>query len=72
LLPASKIKARRGTKISPIKALDQNEEGDKHVNESRTKSVKGLPGRLQSPAKNLHNESIDNINNNLSPGAQSI
>jgi len=42
------------------------------VNESRTKSVKGLPGRLQSPTKNLHNESIDNINNNLSPGAQSI
>jgi hypothetical protein len=77
LLPASKIKARRGTKISPIKGADFNEEGglsksiEKHVNESRTKSVQGLPNKLQSPAKNLNNESVFIINNNTnnSPGA---
>ena len=79
MLPASKIKARRGTKVSPVKGGDLIEENalakslDKHVNESRTKSVKGLHNnRIQSPGKTLHNESVVNINNNNSPGAQSI
>jgi hypothetical protein len=77
LLPASKIKARRGTKISPIKGTEPNEEGttlDKHVNDQRTKSVRGLPNRLSSPLKNnlINNDSLENINNNNSPGTQSI
>ncbi len=82
-MPASKIKGRRGTKISPIKGSELiAEDGtliksiDKGVAESRTKSVKGLhkPSRvLQSPEKmGAHNDSVVIINNNNSPGAQSI